>query len=49
MIELRMKTLALLLLGLLAAAPLAGCDGGFFEEAGESADEAIDDVEDAVD
>lgn len=41
--------MALLLLALFATVPLAGCDRGFFEEAGETADETVDEIEDAVD
>jgi tRNA A37 threonylcarbamoyltransferase TsaD len=32
-----------------AAAPLAGCNDGPFEEAGEEIDDAVDDVGDAID
>jgi hypothetical protein len=42
------KLLAALLLSLLGAFAMPGCEEGAFEEAGEEIDEAGDDMDDAV-
>lgn len=43
----KLPIVMLLLAG--SVAPLAGCEEGVFEEAGEEIDDAVDDVEDEID